>query len=182
MRERATMTKSLGDEEAERDDAIAAAAPNVLWVIDEGFWSWRVPSETNCFDGIIEGAPSKEERDSMVAEALAARAVWTPSEMALALVEKLREAIGHDVLVEPWDPIMMMLPAEGPYPILGRLLDVVIGRNRDGFEEAFLRLENPKEIVYPAGSRSAHLYLLADKGGAYLCSLAGLCRMQVLGP
>lgn len=175
------MTRSLLDDEAVRDATISSAAPDVLRVIDDGFWTWRVPSESNCFDGFIEGAPSQEEQNEIVKRTLKARSVWTPSDEALLLVENLREGIGHDVLVEPWDPIMEMLPAEGPYPIIGRCLDVVVRKDADAFEQAYLKLRAPREVAYPGGSPSLREYLQLDADDTYLCNVGALWRVLILG-
>jgi hypothetical protein len=176
------MTRSLLDDEATRDDAISAAAPDVLRVIDDGFWTWRVPSRSNCFDGVIEGATSQEDQDRIIRKALEARALWMPSNEALLLVEKLREGIGHDFLVEPWDPIMEMLPSEGPCPIIGRCLDVLVRKDAAAFEQAYLKLRAPREVRYPAASPSVSEYLQVERDGSYLCNVGTLWRVMILGP
>jgi hypothetical protein len=176
------MTEALLDDEAQRDHAISVAAPHVLTVIEDGFHDWKIPSPENCFDGIIEGSPSEEKRTRMIEEALAARSVWKPSDEARALVVRLRQGIGHDVLVEPWSPLMWMLPAEGPYPVVGRCLDVIIRKDSDGCEQAYLKLHGAREVSYPGGSPSLGEYLRAEgDGGTCLCNIGQLCRVRILG-
>lgn len=176
------MTKSIFEEAEERDAAISAAAHEIIEVIGGGFGAWKVPTKENCFDGIVEGVPPKEARERMIEEALAERLVWKPSDAALALVEKLKVGIGHDVLVEPWSESMWTLAADGPYPIVGRCVDVIVKEDADGFSQAYLKLRGPREVSYPAGSPSLREYLQSEGGGrTYLCNVGKLFRVMILG-
>ena len=108
---------------------------------------WVVPGRGN----VIEGRPTPE----MVALQEAAyrhnRANWQPGPEALALVEKLKDFTGFSVEIQFWDPIMLMLEDEGPYPLQADCIGVVLLAEQDGVLQAYLHIDNPKEIATPEG-------------------------------
>ena len=107
---------------------------------------WRVPSERRAFDGILEGNPSQEERQQIIAEAKAARAAWKPSPEGWAMVEQLRAFSGFKVRIQFWDSIMWMLEEEGPYPAEAYCHGVTLLTDCDGFLQAYLMVEGVKEL------------------------------------
>jgi hypothetical protein len=111
---------------------------------------WKVPSEENALDGVVEGRPTEHQVAEAREQAPQERAVWKPNQEALDLVEKLKTFIGFRVCVQFWDSIMFMLDDEGPYPLEGDCTGVVV-EPRDGFPQAFLVINNVVEIPTPHG-------------------------------
>ena len=77
---------------------------------------WKVPSEENALDGVVEGRPTEERVAEAREQARQERAVWKPNQEALDLVEKLKAFIGFRVRVQFWDSIMFMLD-DVPEPV-----------------------------------------------------------------
>ena len=111
---------------------------------------WRVPSIERCFDGLIEGRPSEEQRRKRIEDTIKARSVWKPSTEALNLFEQLKRYIGRRVYIQFWDPIMYMLDEEGPFPIEADCVDVIILK-KDDFSQAYLVINKIHVIPTPEG-------------------------------
>jgi hypothetical protein len=108
---------------------------------------WKLPAPPV----YLEGAPSPEEQQRQVREAEAARAVWKPDASAFALLDELRPAIGQVVVVQGWDPIMLMLDDEGPHPLRARCVGMVTRDDEEGRTRAYLLLEGVEVIQTAAG-------------------------------
>lgn len=106
---------------------------------------WRIPSVERAFVGWLEGKPTEEERKQVIAEAIAARAAWKPTEEAMALVQKLKAFVGCRVKIQLWDTCMWLMDEEGPFPFAADCIDVKVLQEAE-FPQAYLLLENVKEI------------------------------------
>lgn len=106
---------------------------------------WKIPDPEHALDGWLEGRPTKAHIEEARERAEKERAVWTPNNEALLLVEQLKTFIGFRVRIQFWDSIMFMLDDEGPFPLEGECMDVVI-LHRDGFPLAYLVMKNLREI------------------------------------
>ena len=122
---------------------------------------WRVPSEEGALDGWVEGRPSDEEIEQAREKSRQARAMWTPNQEALDIVEKLKRFIGFRVRIQFWDSIMLMLGDEGPYPVEGDCTGVLV-EPRDGLPQAYLVMDNVLEI--PTSHGFSSLYYLKKSG------------------
>lgn len=111
---------------------------------------WSVPSVQHCFDGVILGRPSQEERQKLIEDTIKARSVWKPSTEALSLFEQLKYYIGRRVYIEFWDPIMYMLDDEGPFPIEANCVDLII-LEKETFHQAYLVINEIHVISKPLG-------------------------------
>ena len=125
---------------------------------------WKVPSEETALDGVVEGRPTEQQVAEARAQARQERAVWKPNQEALDLVEKLKTFIGFRVSVQFWDSIMFMLDDEGPYPLEGDCMGVVV-EPRDGFPQAYLVMSNVLEIPTSHGFSSLPYLESPDNNG-----------------
>lgn len=93
------------------------------------------------------------------------------------MLDRLRVAIGHDVVVQGWDPIMFVLDDEGPYPMRARCVDIVVRDDHDGHPQAYLVLEAIEVVTTPSGydGRGA---LIAD-GNRFLFGVHDLYELDV---
>lgn len=124
---------------------------------------WKVPSVARAFDGWLEGAPTPEERQQVIAKAEAARAAWKPTPEAWALVEQLREFAGFKIRIQFWDPIMWMCDEEGPYAAEAHCHGVTLLTDVDGFLQAYLMVSGAKELPNSDGySPEAYFQQRAD--------------------
>ncbi len=100
---------------------------------------WRVPSIETAFDNWLEGVPTPSQRASILADVAVKRAAWKPSVEGMQQLEQLQEFIGGRVRIQLWDSCMFLLPDEGPFPIKGKLVGVVM-KDVDGYPQPFLQL------------------------------------------
>lgn len=105
---------------------------------------WRIPSEARAFEGMIVGHPTKAQRAERLRQVRAARDAWRPSPEAMAVVHRIQKLIGSRIWIQIWDPIMLLLEDEGPFPIEGICSDVFF-REEGGFPQAFIGLSNALE-------------------------------------
>ncbi len=124
---------------------------------------WCLPSAPM----YIEGSPTAEQAEREAEQARAARAAWKPSPDAWALLERLRAAIGCQVVVHAWDPIMFWIAEEGPYPMRGRCVDVVV-RLRDDLERAYLVLDDIEAIRTPHGFDGRRRFVSREEAGVFV--------------
>ena len=137
---------------------------------------WRIPSVKHAFDGILEGTVTDAERLEIIAETKAERASWMPTTEAFDLVDELRALAGSKVKIQLWDSSMVILN-EGPNPFTCILLGVVL-HNVDGFLQAFLQVDNVKEIP-TLGGYSPDCYFYQPDNCSYLqVSLADLYQIS----
>jgi hypothetical protein len=138
--------------------------------------AWSLPSPP-CY---MEGAPSAEDAERELREAAAARAVWKPSRKARALVRRLRaKAVSRVIVVQVIDAIMFWIPEEGPYPMRAVCCDVVIRRDSEGHERAYLLLERVEVIKTPEGYDGRANHLESVDGGRFLLSLDRFRELSV---
>ena len=105
---------------------------------------WRIPSEERAFEGMIVGHPTKAQRAERLRQVRAARDAWRPSPEAMAVVHRIQKLVGNRICIQIWDPIMLLLEDEGPFPIEGICSDVFF-REEGGFPQAFIGLSNALE-------------------------------------
>lgn len=108
---------------------------------------WKLPSPPV----YLEGRPTPAEKEAQEAEAEERRRTWEPGPEAFDLLDRLREFVGEEVVIQGWDSIMLLLDDEGPYPVLGTCLDVVTRTGPEGRQRAYVVLEDPTEHPTPRG-------------------------------
>ena len=136
---------------------------------------WRVPSVERTFSGWLEGMPTEEECQRAIAETIAARASWKPSEEAFTQIEQLKVFVGYRVKIQLWDPCMFALEEEGPYPCDADLVDVKV-LQEGGFLQAFLLVENVVEIPNADGYSPAEY--LQQRGDFLYAHVADLYEIS----
>ena len=114
----------------------------------------------------LEGRPTAAEREADEAEAAERRRTWEPGPRAFDLLGRLREFVGKEVVIQGWDTIMFWLDDEGPYPVMGKCVDVVTRSGPEGHLRAYVALEDPTERQTPLGSSG--LSQLEQDGKAWL--------------
>jgi hypothetical protein len=119
---------------------------------------WRFPSTPT----YLEGGPSPEQREREEAAARTALALWKPGPEAFEMLDRLRLAVGHTVVVQGWDPIMFMMDDEGPYPVQARCVDIVVRDDAEGRPRAYLVLENASTVATPNGYEAADLLIRSE--------------------
>lgn len=100
----------------------------------------------------LEGRPSPLERQEEQAEAEQRRRVWRPGPEAFDLLDRLRDFVGSEVVIQGWDSIMLWLDDEGPYPVIGRCAEVLTRTGPTGHTRAYVALRDPTERPTPHGS------------------------------
>src|SRR4051812_7324631 len=78
---------------------------------------WRIPGPERATEGWVEGRPTVQQLVDVRAAAGRARETWKPSNEAWQQLVVLHEFIGKHVRLQFWNPIMIMLEDEGPYPL-----------------------------------------------------------------
>lgn len=73
---------------------------------------------------VMEGPVSDDELERMSRETEAKIAAWAPSVEAWAVLNTIEGLIGRRVEIQAWDPMMIWLEDEGPFPFQGRLVRV----------------------------------------------------------
>ena len=145
---------------------------------------WRVPSVEGALSGILEGCPSEAQRQEIVAEAKAARAVWRPTPEAMKLVEQMRSFIGCRVQIQLWDSIMFWLEEEGPFPAEADCIGVTLLQEGD-FLQAYLLVRNMKEITNKDGySPNCYFQQRADCHHAHvsIADVYSVTKVRVIQP
>lgn len=111
---------------------------------------WRVPSEARAFEGWLEGRPSPVQRAAILAEVARQRETWVPSDEAWIQLRDLEQFIDRRVRIQFWDPIMLMLEDEGPYPVLADCRGIALLR-QEKFLQAYLILDRIEEVTNSLG-------------------------------
>ncbi len=139
------------------------------------FNPWKLPSGPIH----LEGSPSPEQLERERAAARAARAVWKPGAEAYELTDRLRAAVGHDIVLQGWDPMMLILEDEGPHPVRARCLDVVTREDDEGHVRAYLVLSDVELLPTPAGYDGRGSMLI--EGERSLFGVHDLYELEILG-
>lgn len=142
---------------------------------------WRIPSAERAMDGWLEGRPSEREIHQAQAKALKEREAWKPSEEGLRLLEQLKAFIGTRVQIQFWNSIMIMLEEEGPFPLEGDCKDVRLVQQGE-FLQAFMVLDNLREIPTPEGFSPMGYLMRVDGIYGQLAPLADICEVWPVNP
>lgn len=135
---------------------------------------WRIPSAENAFDGFIEGSPTAKERKQILTKVRQDRANWIPSAEAWKQFNEMKDIVERDIVVRMWDPIMLMLEDEGPYPIQALCTGVYQRENDEGKTQACLSLKNARCIKTADGYDGMSRLLKSNCDGELLLSLADI--------
>jgi len=136
---------------------------------------WRIPSVQNVFDGLIEGVPTPLEQQEMIADILAERSAWKPSNNAYKLAEQLQKFVGYRIKVQLWDAMMFWSEDEGPDPFEGNCTNITI-QNIDGFLQAYLELVELRVLPNHEGLHPSE-YLNKNALGCYQLPVANLYQI-----
>ena len=142
---------------------------------------WRVPSSERALDGWLEGEPSEAEIRQDRANAQKERDDWKPTVEAMKLVEQIKVFVGTRVQIQFWDAQMLMCEEEGPYPLEGDFKDVLL-LQRGEFLQAFVRLENFREIRTPEGCMALGYLIEVDGIPGRLAPLAEIYEVWPFNP
>ena len=119
---------------------------------------WRIPSVESAFDGILEGKPSEAEKKKIIEKTKHERAEWSPTAEAWEQFEQVKQIVGHEIVVQIWDSIMLSLEEEGPYPIKALCTGLTVIPNDDDKPQAYISLKGIRNIKTPDGyDGRAHL-------------------------
>ena len=135
---------------------------------------WKIPSAKSAFDGYLEGAPTAEEKKQIIDKAIREQKSWEPSKEAWDQFNKAKDAIGNEVEVQLWDPIMSLCDDEGPYPILAQCNGSTLISNEECKQQAYLILENVRNQKTPHGYDGISLLRDAGGEGVFLLPLASI--------
>ena len=140
---------------------------------------WRVPSEARAFEGWVEGGPTPDQRRAELAAVSRRRESWTPNSEAWSQLRDLERFIGQRVCIQFWDPIMLLLEDEGPYPVFADCQGIALVR-REGFLQAYLILTPLKSAPTVSGYSPAKFYDPENKLGFALAPIAELAEIQTI--
>lgn len=142
---------------------------------------WSVPDPAHALDGWLEGGATKREIRQARAAEQKAREAWKPSDEGLRLVDQLKAFMGTRVQIQFWDAVMFVLEEEGPFPLEGDCKDVIL-MQRDQFLQAFIVLDNIREIPKPEGSSPSGYLTTVDGIQGQLASLANVYEVFPVNP
>jgi hypothetical protein len=138
---------------------------------------WRVPSEDRAFDGWLEGRPTPDERTAVLTSVARERENWAPNSEAWGQLRELERFVGQRVCIQFWDPIMLLLEEEGPYPMLADCQGMALIR-REGYLQAYLILDRIEECPNESGYSPAKFLERENKLG---CTLAPIAELAEIG-
>lgn len=138
---------------------------------------WKIPDAEHALDGWLEGRPANAQIEEANDRANRERAVWQPNDEALLLVEQLKTFIGFRVRIQFWDSIMFMLEDEGPFPLEADCTDVAI-LHRDGLPQAYLVINNVREIPMPDGYSPLGQIEATERGEGQLASVSKIYEIS----
>ena len=140
---------------------------------------WRIPSEARAFEGWLEGSPKPEQRAARLAEIARQRENWIPSSEAWSELRDLGRFIGQRVEIQFWDPIMVLLEEEGPYPVLADCDGIALLRD-ERFLQAYLVLDRIEERPNSEGYSPTRFLERKTKLGSTLASVAELSEIAAV--
>ena len=138
---------------------------------------WRVPSEGGAFEGWLGGCPTPDQRVAELAEVAHRRENWTPNSQAWSQIRGLERFIGQRVCIQFWDPIMLLLEDEGPYPVLADCQGIVVLR-RERFLQAYLIVDCIEDCPNASGYSPARFL---ERGNKLDCTLAPVAELAEIG-
>jgi hypothetical protein len=141
---------------------------------------WRVPSEDRAFDGWLEGRPTPDQRTAILAAVARARENWAPNSEAWGQLRELERFVGQRVCIQFWDPIVLLLDDEGPYPMLADVQGIALIR-REGFLQAYLMLDRIEECPDASGYSPTKFLNREDKLGCSLAPIAEVAEIDDVG-
>lgn len=100
---------------------------------------------------VMEGPITDEDEERMIAETKARVAAWRPSAEATELLDTLSAQVGNRVEIRAWDPMMIWLDDEGPFPVRGRLVAVHAHLGKDGFPRPTMVLSEVSAVPTKMG-------------------------------
>lgn len=143
--------------------------------------SWKVPSESRAFEGLLIGKLTAKQRRQRIEKAKAARAAWTPTEEGMRLVDRLNSFVGFSVQIQFWHPVMWLLDDEGPLPVIGDCVGIVF-QKMETFLQPYAQLTNVCELS-SRFNRSGMKYLMEDSETGYsLAPIAELYSISRIRP
>jgi hypothetical protein len=137
---------------------------------------WRVPSEARAFEGWLEGSPTPDQRTALLAEVARERENWAPNSEAWSQLRDLERFIGQRVRIQFWDPIILLLEDEGPYPMIADCRGLAILRN-ERFLQAYLILDRIEERPNSWGYSPASFLKPEKELGFTLAPIAELAEL-----
>jgi hypothetical protein len=137
---------------------------------------WRVPSQARAFDGWLEGSPTAEQRAARLAEVRHERETWAPSGEAWAQLRDLECFVSQRVRIQFWDPIMLLLEDEGPYPLLANCRGIALLRH-EGFLQPYFILDHTEELPNSSGYSPASFLDTKKEPGLTLAPVAELLEI-----
>lgn len=140
---------------------------------------WRIPTVESAFDGIFEGVLTDEEKKQKIEQVLQEREKWEPSQKAWAQLEEVKTAIGKEVEVQIWDPIIFILEEEGPSPILAKCTGVTLISNEEGKQQAYLTLESVRSKSTPMGYDGRSKLKDGGEKGTFMLPLADIYSIRL---
>ena len=138
---------------------------------------WRVPSEDRAFDDWLEGRPTPDQRTAILTAVARERKNWAPNSEAWGQLRQLQCFVGQRVCVRFWDPIMVLLEEEAPYPILADCHGIALIR-RKKFLQAFLILDRIEECPNGSGYSPGKFLERDDKLGCILAPIAEMAEIE----
>lgn len=139
--------------------------------------AWYIPNESHATRGWVEGRPTKEMLDAIVARARANRAAWKPSEQAWNQLIALQQFVGRRVRVQFWSQSMWLLDEDEWPDKIEAHCEGVVTLMVDGFLQAFLVLREP--INARTRNRSDSISLADHLAiNCKLAPLAELCEVE----
>lgn len=141
---------------------------------------WRVPSEARAFDGWLEGRPTADQRTAILTAVARERENWAPNSEAWGQLQELERFVGKRVCIQFWDPNVLLLDDEGPYPMLADCQAIALIR-REGFLQAYLMLDRIEECPDVSGYSPAKFLERQDKLGCSLAPIAEVAEIEDVG-
>ena len=142
----------------ETADAVVAARPDVLVIIDSPEFTHRVARR------VRRAAPAIPIADYVCPSVWA----WRPGR-----ARKMRFYIDHVLALLPFEPDVMQRLDGPPCSYVGHPLSERVGALRPNAEEARRRLSDPPLLLVLPGSRSAEIRHMAEEFGDALALIAG---------
>jgi hypothetical protein len=143
-----------------------------------GMAHWRIPSVEGAFDGILEGKPADKERKEIIEKVQRDRAEWAPTAEAWEQFQQVKKIVGYEVVVQMWDPIMVMLDDEGPYPMQAFCTGLHLITDEDDKPQAYLSLKDVRNIKTHEGYDGSSRLSNSSCAGENLLSLSDIYEIS----